>query len=159
MTFAFGGEGPLGVEEIRMAGCEKLQLARDALEMVRHLASGAMRVFRGNGPIDGLVLGESFPHPAGFGKQRATHPLEMGADRIQHFADSRQLKCLDHLPVEARIEFVETLQIAACKRRLLVSDVLSKLREGEKIPPVITLPTMLITKDNAPEILKKNGLL
>jgi hypothetical protein len=24
---------------------------------------------------------------------------------------------------------------------------------------VITLPTMLITKDNAPDILKKNGLL
>jgi ribose transport system substrate-binding protein len=35
----------------------------------------------------------------------------------------------------------------------------AKLLHGEKIPPVITLPTMLITKDNAPEILKKNGLL
>lgn len=35
----------------------------------------------------------------------------------------------------------------------------AKLLNGEKIPPVITLPTMLITKDNAPEILKKNGLL
>jgi ribose transport system substrate-binding protein len=34
-----------------------------------------------------------------------------------------------------------------------------KLLNGEKIPPVITLPTMLITKENAPEILKKNGLL
>jgi len=34
-----------------------------------------------------------------------------------------------------------------------------KLLNGEKIPPLITLPTMLITKDNAPEILKKNGLL
>ena len=34
-----------------------------------------------------------------------------------------------------------------------------KLLNGETIPPVITLPTMLITKDNAPEILKKNGLL
>ncbi|WFU43253.1 substrate-binding domain-containing protein [Bradyrhizobium sp. CB82] len=34
-----------------------------------------------------------------------------------------------------------------------------KLLKGEKLQPVITLPTMLITKDNAPEILKKNGLL
>ncbi len=34
-----------------------------------------------------------------------------------------------------------------------------KLLNGEKIPPVITLPTMLITKDNAPQILKQNGLL
>ena len=34
-----------------------------------------------------------------------------------------------------------------------------KLLKGEKIEKVITLPTMLITKDNAPEILKKNGLL
>ena len=34
-----------------------------------------------------------------------------------------------------------------------------KLLNGEKIPPVITLPTMLIDKDNAAEILKKNGLL
>jgi ribose transport system substrate-binding protein len=34
-----------------------------------------------------------------------------------------------------------------------------KLLKGEKLEPVITLPTMLITKDNAPDILKKNGLL
>ena len=34
-----------------------------------------------------------------------------------------------------------------------------KLLKGEKLEPVITLPTMLVTKDNAPEILKKNGLL
>jgi ribose transport system substrate-binding protein len=34
-----------------------------------------------------------------------------------------------------------------------------KLLNGEKIPPVITLPTMLITKDNASDILKKSGLL
>src|SRR6202048_1967536 len=34
-----------------------------------------------------------------------------------------------------------------------------KLLHGEKLQPVITLPTMLITKDNALEILKKNGLL
>jgi ribose transport system substrate-binding protein len=34
-----------------------------------------------------------------------------------------------------------------------------KLLKGEKLEPVITLPTMLITKENAPEILKKNGLL
>lgn len=33
-----------------------------------------------------------------------------------------------------------------------------KLLNGEKIPPVITLPTLLITKANAPEILKENGL-
>jgi ribose transport system substrate-binding protein len=35
----------------------------------------------------------------------------------------------------------------------------AKLLNGEKIPPVITLPTMLITKDNASDILKKSGLL
>ena len=34
-----------------------------------------------------------------------------------------------------------------------------KLLNGEKIPPVITLPTMRVDKDNAEEILKKNGLL
>ncbi len=34
-----------------------------------------------------------------------------------------------------------------------------KLLRGEKLEPVITLPTMLITKDNAQDILKKNGLL
>jgi ribose transport system substrate-binding protein len=34
-----------------------------------------------------------------------------------------------------------------------------KLLKGEKLEPVITLPTMLIIKENAPEILKKNGLL
>jgi len=34
-----------------------------------------------------------------------------------------------------------------------------KLLKGEKLQPVITLPTMLITKDNAQDILKKNGLL
>lgn len=34
-----------------------------------------------------------------------------------------------------------------------------KLLNGEKLEPAITLPTMLITKDDAPEILKKNGLL
>lgn len=33
----------------------------------------------------------------------------------------------------------------------------AKLLKGEKLEPVITLPTMLITKDNASEILKKNG--
>lgn len=33
----------------------------------------------------------------------------------------------------------------------------AKLLKGEKLEPVITLPTMLITKENAPEILKKNG--
>ncbi len=32
-----------------------------------------------------------------------------------------------------------------------------KLLRGEKLPPVITLPTMLISKDNAAEILKKNS--
>ena len=35
----------------------------------------------------------------------------------------------------------------------------AKLLHGEKIPPVITLPTMLVDKDSAVEILKKNGLL
>jgi ABC-type sugar transport system substrate-binding protein len=34
-----------------------------------------------------------------------------------------------------------------------------KLLNGEKIPPVIMLPTMLIDKNNAEDILKKNGLL
>ena len=34
-----------------------------------------------------------------------------------------------------------------------------KLLNGEKIEPVITLPTMLIDKNNAADILKKNGLL
>ena len=34
-----------------------------------------------------------------------------------------------------------------------------KLLRGEKLEPVITLPTMLITKDNAGDIMKKNGLL
>ena len=34
-----------------------------------------------------------------------------------------------------------------------------KLLNGEKIPPVITLPTMLVDKNNADDILKKNGLL
>jgi ribose transport system substrate-binding protein len=34
-----------------------------------------------------------------------------------------------------------------------------KVLRGEKLEPVITLPTMLITKENAPEIMKKNGLL
>ena len=34
-----------------------------------------------------------------------------------------------------------------------------KLLKGEKLEPVITLPTMLISKENAPDILKKNGLL
>ncbi|OAF15152.1 sugar ABC transporter substrate-binding protein [Bradyrhizobium centrolobii] len=34
-----------------------------------------------------------------------------------------------------------------------------KLLKGEQLQPVITLPTMLITKDNAQAILKKNGLL
>ncbi|MBV8964191.1 MAG: sugar ABC transporter substrate-binding protein, partial [Hyphomicrobiales bacterium] len=34
-----------------------------------------------------------------------------------------------------------------------------KLLNGEKIEPVITLPTMLIDKNNAPEILKQHGLL
>src|SRR6476660_7477542 len=33
-----------------------------------------------------------------------------------------------------------------------------KLLKGEKIEPVITLPTMLVDKNNASEILKKNGL-
>jgi len=36
---------------------------------------------------------------------------------------------------------------------------LVKLLNGEKLEPVITLPTLLVTKDNAPKILKKNGLL
>jgi ribose transport system substrate-binding protein len=35
----------------------------------------------------------------------------------------------------------------------------AKLLKGEKLEPVITLPTMLITKENASDILKKNGLL
>ncbi len=34
-----------------------------------------------------------------------------------------------------------------------------KLLNGEKLQAVITLPTMLISKENASEILKKNGLL
>lgn len=34
-----------------------------------------------------------------------------------------------------------------------------KLLRGEKLEPVITLPTMLISKDNAGDIMKKNGLL
>jgi ribose transport system substrate-binding protein len=34
-----------------------------------------------------------------------------------------------------------------------------KLLNGEKLEPVITLPTMLISKENAADILKKNGLL
>jgi ribose transport system substrate-binding protein len=34
-----------------------------------------------------------------------------------------------------------------------------KLLEGGKLEPVITLPTMLIDKANADEILEKNGLL
>ena len=33
-----------------------------------------------------------------------------------------------------------------------------KLLNGEKIPPVIVLPTMVVDKSNAGEILKKNGL-
>src|SRR5580704_5458455 len=33
-----------------------------------------------------------------------------------------------------------------------------KLLNGEKIPPVIVLPTMLVDKSNAGEIMKKNGL-
>jgi ribose transport system substrate-binding protein len=35
----------------------------------------------------------------------------------------------------------------------------AKLLRGEKLEPVITLPTVLITKENAPDIMKKNGLL
>jgi ribose transport system substrate-binding protein len=35
----------------------------------------------------------------------------------------------------------------------------ARLLRGEKLEPVITLPTMLITKENASEILKRNGLL
>ena len=34
-----------------------------------------------------------------------------------------------------------------------------KMLNGEKIPLVIVLPTMLVDKNNAAEILKKNGLL
>jgi ribose transport system substrate-binding protein len=34
-----------------------------------------------------------------------------------------------------------------------------KLLNGEKIPSVITLPTMLVDKNNTDEIMKKNGLL
>ena len=34
-----------------------------------------------------------------------------------------------------------------------------KLLKGEKIPPVITLPTMVIDKSDAADILKKHGLL
>jgi ribose transport system substrate-binding protein len=34
-----------------------------------------------------------------------------------------------------------------------------KLLNGEKIEPVITLPTLLVDKNNAADILKKNGLL
>jgi ribose transport system substrate-binding protein len=34
-----------------------------------------------------------------------------------------------------------------------------KLLKGEKIPPVVTLPTMVIDKSDAEEILKKHGLL
>lgn len=34
-----------------------------------------------------------------------------------------------------------------------------KLLKGEKIPPNVVLPTMLIDSDNAAELLKKNGLL
>ena len=33
-----------------------------------------------------------------------------------------------------------------------------KLLNGEKIPPVIVQPTMLVDKSNAGEIIKKNGL-
>ena len=33
-----------------------------------------------------------------------------------------------------------------------------KLLNGEKIEPVIVLPTMLVDKNNAGEIMKKNGL-
>ncbi len=33
-----------------------------------------------------------------------------------------------------------------------------KLLNGEKIPPTIVLPTMLVDKNNAAEIMKKNGL-
>ena len=33
-----------------------------------------------------------------------------------------------------------------------------KLLNGEKIPPIIVLPTMLVDKNNAAEIMKKNGL-
>jgi ribose transport system substrate-binding protein len=35
----------------------------------------------------------------------------------------------------------------------------AKLLNGEKLDPVITLPTMRIDKNNAADILKKNGLL
>jgi ribose transport system substrate-binding protein len=34
-----------------------------------------------------------------------------------------------------------------------------KLLNGEKLEKSIILPTMAITKENAPDILKKNGLL
>ena len=61
---------------------------------------------------------------------------------------------------QAKVEFIAQQPgrtvVVELHQDLRVTSV--KLLNGEKLDPVITLPTMLIDKNNAADILKKNGV-
>jgi len=71
-----------------------LRLPRHAVEMVRHLALGPRRLARGDGLIDRFVLAERSFGASRLREQRAADALEMGSDRIEHFAEARQVLAL-----------------------------------------------------------------
>ena len=64
-----------------------------------------------------MMLGEGPLHATGLRKQRSTHPLEMRTDGVEDFAHANEVQTVGHLAMEAGVELVKALQIAAVERR------------------------------------------
>jgi len=103
-----------------------LQLARYAIEMVRHLAFCLIRLMRSNRAKYRFVLAEGTLGPSRLRQKRPANSLKMSSDRIEDLANPPKTQALSQLAMKSGVEFMETLEIPAGDGGHLVGEVLTK---------------------------------
>jgi hypothetical protein len=121
--------GILTLEEARIACNECLQLTPDSVEVVRHCLSRSCRLMFDDRGMDCSMFREAAPHASGLREQRPACPFEMGSNGIKHLVHSNQVESVSELAMEARVEFMKTLDIATIERRTLVGEILGALSD------------------------------
>src|SRR5262245_11322528 len=127
--FAFVQSRKLLLKESRVFCDEGMQLARYAIEMVRHFAFRLIWLTSGNRAKDRFVLAEGSLGPSRLRQQRSADSLKMGSDRIEDLANSCETPAFGHLAMKSGVEFVEALKISAGNGGLLVGEILTKRRD------------------------------
>src|SRR5262249_29931812 len=105
------------------------KLARDAIEMIVHLAFCPIRIALRNGLVDRLVFAARPFGPTGLRKQRTANTFKVRSDRVEYFANAHQAQALGHLVMKPGVEFVEALGVAARDSGPLIGEVLTKARD------------------------------